>query len=288
MNFEILRNMEPFTEQMFNNIISFQERDHPTWDEKLSFEERIRNIPLHYLVFSNADRNPATHGPTISHYYPLQYEMAKIAALAKKVSEQPVVLDAHARNGFIGSLLAREGVKVVGMQSDQEKPNQIENFHDANRYEMRKGHIGDVDFDVDVVFSSWMPSGENISADINRLKPKLVVFVHTDHVNEQDNARQTGSDRSFGEDLHEDYQLIEEWAVTRPRDLFNEIWPDLTGNLEETRRVKIFASQPFHSIAVDDDELNIQGYSWEDELLMAETARAAKEQMKQQGFPVDF
>ncbi len=288
MNFEILRNMETFTQQMFNNIIGFQEREHPAWDESLSFAERIQSIPLHYLIFSNADRDPETHGPTIAHYYPLQYEMAKIAAFAKQVSDSPVVLDAHARNGFVGSLLAREGVKVIGMRSEQEKPNQIEKFFDADVYELRQGTIKEVDFPLDVVFSSWMPSGENITNEIVRLNPKLVVYVHTDHINEHDGQPQTGTKSSFGDELPANFKLIEEWAVTRSSDTLSDIWPDLSGNIEETRSVKIFVNEPFHDIFVDDKKLDVKGYDWEEDLLMVETARAAKENMKQRGFPIEF
>ena len=281
MNFEILRNMESFTEQMFNNIIGFQEKDNPAWDSTLDFTQRIAQIPLHYLVFSNADRNPETHGPTINHYYPLQYEMAKIAAYAKQLGDNSVVLDVHARNGFVGSLLAREGVKVIGMQSPDEKPNQIEAFYDPQVYELKSGEISDVDFPVDVVFSSWMPSGEDISNEIIRLNPKLVVYIHTKHKSENNSEPQTGTDDSFGTNLPDNYLLIEEWAVTRPENLFKEIWPDLTGNPEETRYVKIFANQPHHDISVDESGLNVTGYPWEETLLMAETARTAKEEMKQ-------
>lgn len=288
MNFDLLRNMEPFTQKMFNNIIGFQERDHPAWNEALAFDERIQGIPLHYLVFSNADRNPETHGPTICHYYPLRYEMCKIAAYAKKVSDNPIVLDAHARNGFVGSLLAREGVKVIGMHSNEDKPNQIESFYDKNVYEMQEGTIKDVDIPVDVIFSSWMPRGVNITNDIVRLNPKLLVYIHTDHVSEHDQLPQTGTPTSFGEELPQQYKLIDEWAVTRPKDIFNEIWPDLTGSIEETRLVKIFANEGFHDISVDEASLDDKGYDWEEDLLMAETALAAKNQMKQRGFPVHF
>ncbi len=288
MNFEILRDMESFTQEMFNNIIGFQERDHPAWDPSKPFAERIKNIPLHYLVFSNADRNPETHGPTINHYYPLQSEMAKIASYAKQLSDTPVVLDAHARNGFVGSLLAREGVSVIGMRSPNDKPNQIEDFYDPEHYTLQQGTISDVDFPVDMVFSSWMPRGENISDDIVRLNPKMVVYIHTKHINEYDNLPQTGTETSFGEELPENYRLIEEWSVTRPRDLFHEIWPDLTGNIEETRYVKIFANEPFHELTVDENSLKVSGYDWEKDLLMAETALEAKNKMRQQGFPVDF
>lgn len=291
MGFEILRNMESFTQNMFNGIIGFQEKDHPAWENNLSFRERIKNIPLHYLMFSNADRDPKTHGPTIAHYYPLKFEMAKIADYISKISNNAVVCDAHARNGFIGSLLAQElaqeNVSVIGLQDPNDKPNQIESFYDADNYKMQSGTLKDTDIDVDVVFSSWMPSGLNITEDIIAKNPKLVVFIFTEHTNQFSGERQTGTDSSFGEQLPDQYKLLEEWSVTRPKDLLHEVWPDLTGNLEETRIVRIYANQDWHHLHSSLEEGNARGYDWELDLQMAETAHRAKQEMKDRGFPIN-
>jgi hypothetical protein len=286
MSFEILREMEPFTQKLFNGIIGFQEKDHPAWNQTLTFEERIQNLPLHYLIFSNADRDPEKYGPTVAHYYPLQYEMSTIANYAKQVSEKPIVLDAHARNGFIGSLLAREGVDVIGLRDEHDKPNQIENFYDESCYQIQNGTIENVDFPVDVVFSSWMPSSQNITNDITRLNPKLVVYIFTEHSNEYTSERQTGTSQSFGEMLPESYKLIDEWQVTRTENLLNEIWPDLSPNIEESRFVRVFANEGFHHIESNESNNLVPGYYWEEELLMAETAHKAKNSLKQRGFPI--
>ena len=286
MSFEILREMEPFTQKLFNGIIGFQERDHAAWDESLNFDERIKDLPLHYLIFSNADRDPKVYGPTIAHYYPLQYEMATIANYAKQVSEKPVVLDVHARNGFVGSLLAREGVEVIGLRSEHDKPNQIENFYDKSCYKMTNGEIENTDLPVDVIFSSWMPSPQNITNDIVRLNPKLVVYIFTEHSNEYSGERQTGTSQSFGEQLPSSYKLIDEWQVTRSENLLNDIWPDLSPNIEENRFVRIFANEGFQDIKINENTIPVNGYDWEKELLMAETAHKAKNSMKQRGFPI--
>ena len=47
MSFDILREMEPFTEKLFNGIIGFQEKDHAAWVETETFEKRIKDLPLH-------------------------------------------------------------------------------------------------------------------------------------------------------------------------------------------------------------------------------------------------
>lgn len=285
-NVEILRNMDAFTEEMFNRIIGFQERDHAAWKPDQPFAERIKGIPLHYLMFSNADRNPTTHGPTIAHYYPLRHEMYKLAQYMKKIAAKPVVVDAHARNGFVGSLLAREGLQVIGMRNPADKPNQIEDFVDSKCYEVRPGTLADVNFPVDVVFSSWMPSSVDMTADIERIGPKLIVYVFTEHKEPSTDRRQTGSDGAFGEHLSARYKLVDEWSVIRERDLLREVWPDLTGNIEETRQVRIYADAPFHDIKIDRSIVPAKIYSWEEDLLMAQTAYAAKMDIQRRGFPV--
>jgi len=288
MNFDILRNMESFTQNMFNEIIAFQEKEHAAWNNELGFRERIKNLPLHYLLFSNADRNPETHGPTVAHYYPLKYEMAKIADYINKIANTAVVCDVHARNGFIGSLLAQEGLSVIGLQDPNEKPNQIASFYDADNYKMQSGTLKDCDFDIDVVFSSWMPAGMNITADIVAKNPKLVIYIFTEHINQFSGERQTGTDGAFGEQLPPQYKLLEEWSITRRKDLLHEIWPDLTGNLEETRFVRIYANEGYHHLHSTLEERKVRGYHWELDLQMAETAHRAKEEMKNRGFPTDF
>ncbi|MEK6747750.1 MAG: hypothetical protein AABY83_00920 [Pseudomonadota bacterium] len=282
-NFEILRNMNTFSEAMFNRIVGFQEKDHPAWQAQASFDERIRDLPLHALIFSNPDRDPQRHGPTVAHFYPLRHEMHKISRYLKQLGPRPSVVDAHARNGFAGSLLAREGVPLVGLRDPAAKPNQIADFYDAACYEIREVGLIAVDFPVDAVISNWMPSGSDDTAAIARLKPKLVVYIYTEHRDPQTLARQTGVDGAFGERLPGDYRLIDEWQVRREADLLHEVWPDLTRSIAETRYVRIYATRNFDKPTVQ-SEISI--YDWERELQVAEVALQAKAALKARGFPV--
>lgn len=283
--FEALRNMGPFTDAMFNHIVAFQEKLHPGWNQALPFHERIENLPLHALIFSNPDRDPAAYGPTVAPYYPLREEMATLAYLAKQVAADPVVLDAHPGNGFIGSLLAREGVRVIGVRDPAAKPYQIDNFYDASHYQMRETALHDVDFPVDVVFSSWMPSGKNLTPLIAKLAPRLIFFVHTDHIDVSSGLPQTGMPEAFTA-WPENYKLIADWSVTRPEDVLKEIWPELTGNIEEVRHVKILADRPYHDVPPPAALDAVETYPWEKDLEMALLARQAKNFLRSQGFPV--
>ena len=281
-HFEPLRNMEAFSEDMFNRIIAFQERQHPAWKSELTFTQRIEGLPLHYLVFSAPDRDPAKFGPTVAPFIPLRAEMRKLAAYARQVADQPVICDLHAGNGFVGSLLAREGVKVIGVRDPAAKPNQIKHFHDRERYEVREQSIESIDFPFDVAFSAWMPAGRNYTPDIVKHRPKLIVFIHTKHVNEETGAPQTGTPEAFT-DLPPGYLLIHEWGMTRPKDVLHEVWPDLTPSIEETRYVKVYADEGYHHIDVPDDVAPAQPYDWEFELDMALLALQAKQHLQAQG-----
>ena len=283
--YEILRNMEEFTDDMFNRIIEFQERMHPAWDPQKPFDERIARLPLHCLLFSNPDRDPARFAQTVAPYYPLRYEMLKLARYAQAVADEPVIVDLHAGNGFIGSLLAREGVKIIGLRDPDAKPNQIEDFHDPDHYELRTMKIEDIDFPFDVAFSSWMPPGKNYTPEILKHQPKLVVYVHTDHIDESSGRPQTGTPEAFT-GLPPRYELIDGWSLTRPENLFQEVWADLTGSIEETRHTKIYADEAFHDLAVDVSSETARTYDWELDLEMATLALEAKQQLREKGFPV--
>jgi len=281
--FDKLRHMEAFSEAMFNHIVAFQEKQHKAWDESQSFSERIKDLPLHALVFSNPDRDPQVNAATIAPFYPLRGEMQQIAHCIKQLGGQPRVCDLHPGNGFVGSLLAREGADVVGLRDGNAKPNQIEKFFDVDHY-----HFSDDDLDsveCDVVFSAWMPSGINRTPEIIARKPKLIIFIHTDHIDKSNDQCQTGTMDAFV-DLPASYKQILDWSIERPRDLFNEIWPELTASLAETRRVRIYANEGWHDIDVGKELEPAAPYDWEQELDMALTAYQAKMMLREQGYPV--
>ncbi|MBI5450176.1 MAG: hypothetical protein HY940_02350 [Gammaproteobacteria bacterium] len=283
--FEKLRHMETFTDAMFNRIVAMQQREHPAWDASRPFEERIRDLPLHALIFSNPDRDPARFAHTVAPFYPLRGELHQLAYCIRQLGEQPRVLDLHPGNGFIGSLLAREGVAVTGLRQPGGKPNQIAEFHDPFCYQFRDGTLADIGEEFDVVFSAWMPAGVNVTPQIIQRRPKLIIFIHTDHVDTASGLPQTGTPQAFRE-LPADYALIAEWSITRPDNLLHEVWADLTPSIEELRHVKVYAATPFHGIDVRPAPFDSGLYDWEYELDMALTALQAKQALRAQGFPV--
>lgn len=282
--FDKLREMESFTDGMFNRIVEFQERLHPAWKADAPFAERIRHLPLHALIFSNPDRNPATHAHTVAPFYPLRAELRQIAACARQLADDPLVCDVHGRNGFLGSLLGREGVRVIGVKDPADKPNQIESFHDADVYQPLNVSLEALDRPFDVALSAWMPAGVDRTPQILAHRPKLVVFIHTEHTDDAGRP-QTGTWSAYHE-LPGNYLQIAEWTIERPQDLLHEVWPDLTPSIAETRIVRIYADEPWHHIHIDSEVESVDPYDWELELDMALTALEAKEALRARGFSV--
>lgn len=283
--FDKLRQLATFSEEMFNRIIAFQERLHPAWNPALPFDERIRELPLHALVFSNPDRDPAKYAHTIAPFYPLRAELRQIAQCARQVADDPLVCDVHARNGFLGSLLAREGVRVLGLTDPADKPNQIAEFFDPSCYETSAEILETLTRPIDVAFSAWMPAGVNRTPAIVAHTPKLIVFIHTDHVDASSGRRQTGTAEAYTQ-LPARYQQIAEWSIVRPKDLLHEVWPDLTPSIEETRHVRIFADLPYRGIQVEREMEAVDPYDWEQELDLALTAHEAKDYLRGRGISV--
>ncbi len=279
MDFEKLKKMGSFSDAMLNRIISFQERQHPAWDESASFAERIKDLPLHALVFSNPDRNPATHRHTIAPFYPLRSELRRIAAFIKKLGDNTRTVEFECGNGFVGSLLGREGVKIEGVRGNHYKPNQLESFYDPEVFSFIDNDNNLANDGIDVALSIWMPSGVNLTPSILAAKPKIVIYMYSDH--EHEGLAQTGTPEAFN-DLPANYKLIEQWSITRPADLFHEIWPDLTPSMEETRHTRIYASTNYFNISIDDEE-NVEGYDWEKELEMTLLGHEAKQFLHAKG-----
>ena len=278
-----LRDMETYTDDMFNRIFAFQEKKHPAWDATLPFVERIQRLPLHNLVFSNPDRNPAQSAATVAPYYPLREELRMLVYLARQVAKDPVILDAHAGNGFIGSLLAREGVNVIGVRDPSAKRNQIESFYDPEFYRLQDQALTAVDFPFDVAFSSWMPAGQNLTPLLLSHHPKLVMYVYTDAVDPQGRPI-TGVPEAFT-NLPAPYRLLAEWTVTRPQDLFHEVWPDLTPSPELHRHTRIYATESVGDVTLEGIH-PATPYDWEKDLEMALLAIEAKAALRTQGMAV--
>ncbi len=281
--FDKLRHMDTFSEAMFNRIIAIQEREHKAWDESANFAERIKDIPLHALVFSNPDRDPQTHAATIAPFYPLSGELQQIAHVIKQLGDEAGVCDLHPGNGFIGSLLAQQGVRVIGAKGQAAKPHQIEQFYDSDCYQWQDSETALMT--ADVVFSAWMPSGQNMTPIIISHRPKLIIFIHTDHNDESTGLAQTGTTEAYT-DLPAHYKQILEWSIERPEDIFHAIWPDLTPSIAETRHVRIYADESWQNIDLGDELPAPEPYDWEKDLDMALTAYQAKLMLREQGFPV--
>jgi len=296
IDFEPLRNMESFTKDMFNRVIEFQEKEHDAWNANLSFDARIKGLPLHNLIFSNPDRDPAKYSTTVAPYYPLREEMQKIAFYVRQLGDNPVVCDIYPGNGFIGSLLGRaiaaeagaanpsDKTAVIGLQNNvaDNKPYQIESFIDPEHFAYRSEPCNELDFDAALI--SWPPANSNPSTERVLRQTKLLIYIFTQHLDESTQQRQTGSEEMLTT-LAENYRLIDSWDVTRPKDILHDIWPDMTPSIAETRHVHIYAHHSLSELQTAQNLEPVQGYDWEKDLQMALLALQAKQEVQGRGFP---
>ncbi|MBL1276912.1 MAG: hypothetical protein COB30_012580 [Ectothiorhodospiraceae bacterium] len=290
INFEPLRHMESFTKDMFNRIIDFQERKHHAWNTNLSFEARIKGLPLHNLIFSNPDRDPATHSATVAPYFPLREEMQKFAFYIRQLGDSPVVCDLFPGNGFIGSLLGGElggdvnDSTVLGLENfaEESSPNQIESFLDAEHFSYSSEALAKLNCDAALV--SWPLSGSNPSTELTLRQTKIIIYIFTQHADEKTQQRQTGSDEMITT-LGEHYRLIDSWDVVRPKDILHDVWPDMTPSIAETRHVHIYAHNSVGDLQPAQGLPPVQCYDWEKDLQMALLALQAKSDVEGRGFP---
>jgi hypothetical protein len=77
--------------------------------------------------------------------------------------------------------------------------------------------------------------------------------------------------------------LIDEWREVRPADLFKEVWPDLTGSIEETRITRVYADAPYRQITRPKPVGPLAHYDWENDLEMALLALEAKRFLRERG-----
>src|SRR5688572_15954862 len=98
-------------DDVIRNSKAFLEGKHPACDRSLPFAERIASLPL--FAFDCIPAVRYTGGrqrvTAISWHTPMGSEMAAIGRLVKQLGPEPTLLDVGCANGFLSTLLAREG-----------------------------------------------------------------------------------------------------------------------------------------------------------------------------------
>lgn len=225
-----------FAIDMLTGISAFQLHQSPAWDEARTFDERIGRLPLYALEFNNHDRDNKRHGPTIAHFAPDRREMIALANTIRSIGSSPRVLDIGCGNGFIGSLLAREGVSVTGIDDHSWRQPQIAHFYDPQLYSLRAPQsLEDFNDHFDVAFCSWMLPDSNLTPLLVARKPALIIHIYTPHL-EGSGRRQTGTDAAYM--CPEGYRRLGAWATLTPENFFWDILPDPIRKIADTRIVE--------------------------------------------------
>lgn len=141
----------------------------------------------------------------VSYWVPTHGDIKAMAAIARSVAEQPTIVDIGCGNAFISHLLAQE-VPVIGIDPNEKLLARTPYRHpdlelivgtaeNATKLLKRRS--------VDVVVSSWMPQGIDLSESLYALNPKAIIFV-------RDAWGFTGTKKAY--QTRDDYTRVVQWS----------------------------------------------------------------------------
>jgi len=256
--------IEKYVQLTKNNICQFEKKNHPAWKQSEKFTNRINNLPLYWLEFNHPGKNEKTQSVTVTHYVPCRTEIMVLSKIIKSFNKDFKVCDIGCGNGFLGSLLAREGVKVFGIDDRSYNQPQIKSFLDKECYKIIETSLSDLKIPFDVAFCSWMTPGTNLMPQIIAKKPSLIIHVFSP--DRQRNGTPTTGTQEANK-CTSDYRLIVGWRTVFPKDYFiplNEIYGlKFTENVQKIRIVNIFAHKKLKLIDCISDLDITSFYDWD-------------------------
>lgn len=229
-------------EQIKHRIVKFDQKFHPAWDEQQPFDLRIKSLPLYFLEFNHHERDKSFQSVTVTHYVPSKPEIHALSEIIKFYSKDYVICDVGCGNGFLGSLLAREGINVFGTDDRSYKQPQINNFYDNSCYRIIEASLSGLSMTFDVALCSWMTPGLNLTPTIIERHPKLLIhFFSPDR--QPDGSPTTGLLEAYLPPKN--YNFLTGWCSILPKDFFSPLREMTDLNLavsqQKVRAVIIYA-----------------------------------------------
>ncbi len=204
-------------ESLQRRIVSFEAYQHPAWDPAQPFTNRIQGLPLFFLEFIHHARIAGSQSTTITHYVPCRNEFRALADIICSYGRDLTVCDIGCGNGFLGSLLAREGVAGFGIDDRSYVQPQIAHFYDQDCYSVVETALQDLSVEFDVAFCAWMNEGSNLTPQITARNPVLIVHIFS-RDQHPDGTFTTGTIDAFK--CPENYRFLTGWQTIVPEDYF--------------------------------------------------------------------
>ncbi len=248
---------------MLEGIVAFQRYRLPVWNEASTFEERIARLPLYALEFNHPDRDSNSHGPTIAHYAPDRREVIALAEIIRSIGTDPRILDIGCGNGFIGSLLAREGLSVTGIDDHSWRRPQIPCLYDQQMYELRAPvSLWEFRDKFTVAFCSWMVPGSNLTSTLIARDPALIIHVYSPSPG-HGGMRETGTNDAYC--LPDKYRRLGSWAACTPENFFSDIVPALQKKDSTVRIVEMWCREDVEDVRffAPTESENSDPYYWD-------------------------
>ncbi len=257
------------------NIISFQIKIHPAWNENNSFLERIRELPLYFLEFNHNSRIDEVHSVTVTHYVPHRIELITLSKIINSIGNNVHVCDIGCGNGFIGSLLGREGVSIFGIDDHSYKQPQISRFIDKQHYSITEKTLDSEDVQFDVAFCGWMSPYTNLTPSILLKEPKLIIHIYSPD-RQKDGSLITGTTEAY--QCPDNYSRLIEWSSVLPENYFLPLGSitdlqGLTPNPRKDRRVLLYIRNDIKNIRNYNPLENNGLYYWDIERMLINQIR---------------
>lgn len=250
-------------ETIYQNIIQFDKKNHPAWNKNLEFSLRIQNLPLYFLIFNHCSRDSKTQSVTISHYVPCRNEMIALSRIIKEYSNNFIVCDIGCGNGFLGSLLAREGLNVFGIDDRSYKQPQNKTFYDKKCYNIINTSLFELSVPFDVAFCSWMQPNINLTPKILNKNPKILIHIFSPDIR-NNGTPTTGTNIAY--ECPRNYLLLCEWKSDIPKNYFSPIKTkniDLCNNVFMRNRVRIYVHKDLDLIPNVSPQDFEENYDWD-------------------------
>lgn len=218
---------------IIKNIRDFDSLEHPAWDPSKPFYLRIQNLPLYFLEFNHHSRDEKTQSVTVTHYVPQKAEIVALAAITRSYGDDLQVCDIGCGNGFLGSLLALEGLNIFGIDDRSYKQPQIEDFIDKDRYKVIDTSLANLQRKFDIALCSWMTPGVNLTPEIVTRRPKVIIHLFSPDC-QPDGTLTTGVLDAYRCPIN--YRPLISWKTTLPDNYFMRLGDLLDLKLETNQR----------------------------------------------------
>jgi hypothetical protein len=188
-----------------------------------------------------------------------------LADIIRSYGSDLQVCDIGCGNGFLGTLLAREGVRGFGIDDRSYKQPQIPYFYDQECYRIIETALRDLTIGFDVAMCAWMSLGSNLTPEITVRNPVLIVQIFSKDKS-PDGSLITGTVDAYR--CPKNYRFLTGWETNVPANYFMPLVEEGIGlrmyeNPFRNRSLNVYLRQDVDSLPVASPLDYSERYDWD-------------------------